>query len=167
VKLWDLRATKNSHPVQVLSDFKDSVTKVAITAECKIIASSVDGFLRIFDMRMGKLLSIGLPKDTKGINSFDISKLDPNYILTSCLDSTVRLLDASDAQIVSSYSGGHKQENYHGSVRFSKDNKLLYCTSESNSVSAYSVSDKTQVGQLTGHSMPVIALDVYHGHSSE
>ena len=43
----------------MLDDFKDSVTKVIFT-EHQIIAGSVDGFVRTYDLRMGKLLKDSL-----------------------------------------------------------------------------------------------------------
>lgn len=54
VKIWDLMS-KNHKPVQVLDDFKDSVTKI-ISTDNSIIVGSVDGILRIYDIRMGKLV---------------------------------------------------------------------------------------------------------------
>ena len=39
----------------MLDDFKDSITKVVFT-DFQILAGSVDGYLRTYDMRMGKLL---------------------------------------------------------------------------------------------------------------
>ena len=44
----------NNSPIQVLSDFSDSVSKVLATPD-EIIASSIDGNVRIFDLRAGKL----------------------------------------------------------------------------------------------------------------
>lgn len=54
VKLWDLLSSQHK-PIQVLDDFKDSVTKVLFT-EDQLIAGSVDGYLRTYDIRMGKLI---------------------------------------------------------------------------------------------------------------
>ena len=58
VKLWDLMSSQHK-PIQVLDDFKDSVTKVVFTDD-QIIASSVDGYLRTYDLRMGKLVKDNL-----------------------------------------------------------------------------------------------------------
>lgn len=57
VMLWDL-LSRNNKPIQTLSDFRDSVTKVLMTNH-SIIASSVDGYLRVFDIRMMKMLHFG------------------------------------------------------------------------------------------------------------
>jgi mitogen-activated protein kinase organizer 1 len=39
----------------VLDDFKDSVTKV-LFSDTQVICASVDGYIRTYDIRMGKLL---------------------------------------------------------------------------------------------------------------
>ena len=117
VKLWDLRA-KSGAAVQTLDDFKDSVTRVIITRN-KVVASSVDGHIRVFDMRMGKLLKIGAKAPC---NSFDLSELDQNYCAVSGLDSVSRMIDVSDGTILAEYKGHHTQEKYHVAVKLSKDN---------------------------------------------
>ena len=72
--------------------------------ESEIIASSVDGFLRVYDLRMQRLLKFEFAAP---INSFDIG-LDPNFVAVSSLDSTVNLIDISDGQIVSEYKDSHE-----------------------------------------------------------
>lgn len=94
VMLWDLLA-RNNKPIQTLADFNDSVTKVAMTST-QIIASSVDGYLRVFDIRMIKMLRFGL---FESINSFDIG-MDLNFVALSTLDSSIHLQDISDGQLV-------------------------------------------------------------------
>ena len=79
------------------------MTRVILTTN-KVVASSVDGYIRVFDMRMGKLLKIG----TKApCNSFDLSALDQNYCAVSGLDSVTRLVDVSDGTIMAEYKGHH------------------------------------------------------------
>jgi len=68
VKIWDLMSSQHK-PIQVLDDFRDSVTKVVFTDD-QIIASSVDGFLRTYDMRMGKLVKDNL--ESKSIYSSNV-----------------------------------------------------------------------------------------------
>lgn len=73
-------------PIQTLSDFGDSVTKVVMTLT-QIITSSVDGYLRVFDLRMMKMLKFG---QFEAINSFDLG-LDENFVAISSLDSSIQL----------------------------------------------------------------------------
>lgn len=101
VKLWDL-LSKSHRAIQTLSDFRDSVTCLRVT-ETQIIASSVDGLLRVYDMRRGKRLDVTIGV---AINSFDLG-IDPNFVACSCLDSVVRMIDISDGSMVAEYKGGH------------------------------------------------------------
>lgn len=53
IRLWDLRSQQGK-PIQVLQDAKDSVTCVVI-GDREIVASSVDGHVRTYDLRAGEL----------------------------------------------------------------------------------------------------------------
>ena len=70
----------------------------------QVIASSVDGYLRVFDLRMMKMLRFG--KFSEGINSFDLG-MDENFVAVSTLDSSIHLIDISDGQTIATYSGHH------------------------------------------------------------
>ena len=54
-----------------------------------IVASSIDGNVRVYDLRKGKLseIDVGQP-----INSFDIASKSLFCVL-SCMDSTTRIVD--------------------------------------------------------------------------
>jgi mitogen-activated protein kinase organizer 1 len=67
VRLWDCKFTaflgncltarsQNRMPIQVLEDAKDSVTSIQIK-NYEIITGSVDGRLRTYDLRVGKLMT--------------------------------------------------------------------------------------------------------------
>ena len=51
--MWDLRSQQGK-PIQVLSEAKDSVTCIVIQ-DREIVASSVDGHVRTYDLRVGQL----------------------------------------------------------------------------------------------------------------
>lgn len=53
IKIWDLKSW-GQKPIETLKNFKDSVTKV-IVEDCEIIASSIDGTVKTFDLRMGEI----------------------------------------------------------------------------------------------------------------
>lgn len=89
-------------PVQILDDAKDSVPSLDVS-EFEILTASVDGFIRCYDLRVGQLRTdcIGEP-----VTSVQLSH-DGNCILASSLDSTVRLLDKSNGELLSDFRG-HK-----------------------------------------------------------
>ena len=52
-KLWDLKS-QSREPIQNLNHAKDSISKVLVL-EDKILTASVDGCVRVYDIRMGSL----------------------------------------------------------------------------------------------------------------
>ncbi|KAJ1984399.1 WD repeat-containing protein 83 [Dimargaris verticillata] len=94
VQLWDCRSSA-ARPIQVLDDAKDSVTCIDIN-DHEVMAASVDGSCRIYDLRTGTLLTdyVGSP-----LSSCAFSK-DNQCILLSVLDSTLRLVDRSNGSLL-------------------------------------------------------------------
>ncbi|KAG5534120.1 hypothetical protein RHGRI_022307 [Rhododendron griersonianum] len=87
VRAWDCRS-HSTEPIQIIDTFLDSVMSVSLT-KSEIIAGSVDGTIRTFDIRIGREISDDLGQP---VNCIALSN-DGNCILASCLDSTLRLLD--------------------------------------------------------------------------
>ncbi len=77
---WDLRDMVPASPRT-----QDSVTSVAVHAH-DIVASSVDGTLRRFDLRIGRAYTDDLHHP---ITSLALSH-DGECVLAACLDSTLR-----------------------------------------------------------------------------
>ena len=153
VALWDLKSRSSTRPIQRLTEFRDSVTQVKIKGT-QIVASSLDGYVRVYDVRMGRLseIKVGQP-----INSFDVKD---TFVGCSCIDSTSRIVDMSDGQIVAEYSGSHTSTKYHSSIKFTHMGDWLVQASEDNSIAAYSVHSPQTVKHLNGHTMPVISIDI-------
>lgn len=53
VKIWDCKS-RLGKPVQVLEEARDSVASVHVVG-CEIVTGSVDGRVRVYDLRMGML----------------------------------------------------------------------------------------------------------------
>ena len=52
VKCWDLRSS-SYEPIQVLQDFKDSVSCLSLKVDSCILTGCIDGHVRLYDMRKG------------------------------------------------------------------------------------------------------------------
>jgi mitogen-activated protein kinase organizer 1 len=67
----------------------------------EIIAGSVDGFIRVYDVRKSSIVidRIGQP-----VTSVRLSN-DKNCLLTSTLDSSIRLLDKESGEVLATYRG--------------------------------------------------------------
>ncbi|XP_054744537.1 WD repeat domain-containing protein 83 isoform X2 [Anastrepha obliqua] len=103
---WDIR-TRRSEPVQVMKDARDCITTV-LTNDHKIIASSLDGCIRQYDIRVGEVIydKIGDP-----ITFLKLTR-DEQCLVAACQDSTVRLIDCETGTLLSEYKG-HKAEDFH------------------------------------------------------
>lgn len=98
-----MTATSQCEPLQPLPVtpspiLQDSVTAVVVS-NSDIIACSVDGSVRRFDMRMGRMYVDELHHP---VTSCAISH-DGQCVLAACLDSTLRLLDRCELCICVSF----------------------------------------------------------------
>ena len=99
VRIMDLKS-RSYEPVQILDDAKDSVTSIDISGD-EIIVGSVDGWLRLYDIRMGKLQEDYLGEPITHI----CFSSDNQSVLVSTMDSVLRLLDKTSGQLLNDYSG--------------------------------------------------------------
>jgi len=113
VKIWDLRSN-NRDPIQTLDDFKDSVTRVCVLEEGgreggrgrggggrEILATSVDGCLRTYDLRKGV---VRVDDCKEPLSSLCVSG-DGQCVLMNGLDGVVRLLERGTGEMLNSYQG--------------------------------------------------------------
>jgi mitogen-activated protein kinase organizer 1 len=90
VRIWDARSNA-SKPVQVLSEARDAVTSLAV-GDGEIVAGSVDGRVRGYDVRMGRCVVDTFPGS---VTSVCLAR-DGRTVLVGSLDSKVRLMDRRD-----------------------------------------------------------------------
>ncbi|KAF2851865.1 WD40 repeat-like protein [Plenodomus tracheiphilus IPT5] len=97
VKVWDSKSNAYK-PIMTLSDAKDAITDVAVH-DSDIIAASVDGRVRSYDIRMGRceVDVIGPP-----CTSLSVSKKGTEVLISS-LDSSLRLMDRTNGECLKRY----------------------------------------------------------------
>ncbi|KAF2465208.1 WD40 repeat-like protein [Lindgomyces ingoldianus] len=97
VKIWDVKSN-NPKPIITLNDAKDSISDVCVF-DADIISGSVDGRVRHYDLRMGmcNIDAIGHP-----VTSLAVTKKGTETLVSS-LDSTVRLMDRDNGQLLKAY----------------------------------------------------------------
>jgi len=99
VRVWD---TKGSgwKPLMTLTEARDSVSCVKVLG-WEIVAASVDGRVRGWDIRMGKCVVdvVGYP-----ITSITPTTHNPPSLLLSTLDSHLRLFDHSTGTLLRAYT---------------------------------------------------------------
>jgi mitogen-activated protein kinase organizer 1 len=155
VKCWDMR-TINRDPIQIMSDFKDSVTCLART-DFAILAGCVDGNVRIYDLRKGQLQTDNLKHP---ITSIQVSS-DQNCYIASCLDSTVRMVDITAGKVLNEYKG-HKHSEFKSEAVFQSDCNHILAGSEDGALVRWNIVTGTVAGRIdTGHTKAVSSV-AYH-----
>lgn len=97
VKIWDCKQ-RSEKPILSFSEAKDAVSSIAVSG-AEIIAASVDGRVRCYDVRMGVV-----DQDVLGhpVTSVTPTVNNDSY-LASTLDSTLRLMDKRDGKLLQAF----------------------------------------------------------------
>jgi len=115
VKIWDGRS-RSREPIQTLNDASDSITSVLTLQHrggAEILTTSVDGFIRTYDLRMGRISKDNAGSPIIGCDITSISDDDGKYcIATSCLNGDIYLFEKNTGSLLKKYTGGHKAGNY-------------------------------------------------------
>ncbi|KAI9921372.1 hypothetical protein PsorP6_002362 [Peronosclerospora sorghi] len=152
VRAWDIRARNASMPIQVLDDFRDSVTSVVVT-DHEIIAGCVDGAVRTYDLRVGLLYREQIDEPVVSV----AHSPDAHFVLAGCLDSSIRLIEKADGTEVNSYRG-HSVLDYKIECVFSSDGAFVLSGSEEGKVFCWNLVDSEQTHSFVAHKNPVRAL---------
>lgn len=103
VRIWDVRSGGSgaAKPVQVLTEARDSVAALVVR-DSEIVAGSVDGRVRGYDVRMGRVVT-----DVFGasVTSLCLSR-DGKTVLVGTLDSKLRLMDRENGTCLKTYGDG-------------------------------------------------------------
>lgn len=108
VRIWDAKS-HNANPIQAFEEAKDSISDILVRGH-EIVAGSVDGRVRSYDLRMGRCTV-----DVMGASVTSLCGMrDGKAILVCTLDDTIRLMNfggESDGRCLKSYKG-HKNSEY-------------------------------------------------------
>lgn len=113
VRIWDCRSGGGGgggvggKPVQVLDEAKDAVSAVVVRG-VEIVAGSVDGRVRGYDLRMGKCVT-----DVIGasVGSVCLTR-DGKAMLVGSLDSKIRLMDREGGGCLKTYGGDEASKGW-------------------------------------------------------
>jgi len=128
VKIWDMKSYNDRRPIQTLDDFTDSVTGIVVTSNT-IHTSCVDGRLRSYDLRVGKLTTdmVGHP-----LTSLTLTE-DQNCLLTSAMNGEVKLFDKASGQQLKTYDG-HIHKDMMVQCGLTHHDNQVFSTSEDGAV---------------------------------
>ena len=154
VRLWDLKS-QSRDPIQTLTHAKDSISKV-IVLDDKILSASVDGCVRVYDIRMGSLQTDCMDMN---LNGMDVS-FDGKFIIVSGLDSTIRLFDLEMGEIINKYSEHHISKNYSSTIKFNHACDKIYSTSEDYNIVCYDILDPNKYSVFSHHQATTSGLEI-------
>lgn len=116
VRLWDLRAS-STYPIQILEEARDSISAISdLCVDTKtIVTASVDGYLRVYDLRRGRLAEFSasgtsmvdsqsnthFSKDLPPITWLKRLSLMKGALVVNTLDDHLRLYYQPDSEGVS------------------------------------------------------------------
>ncbi|XP_031474251.1 uncharacterized protein LOC116246487 [Nymphaea colorata] len=154
VRAWDCRS-QSTEPVQIIDTFSDSVMSLWLT-KTEIIAGSVDGTVRTFDIRIGREIvdELGQP-----VNCIAVSN-DGNCVLASCLDSSLRLLDRSTGELLQEYKG-HTCKSYKLDCCLTNTDAHVAGGSEDGKVFLWDLVEASVVSSFRAHASVVTSVS-YH-----
>ena len=159
VAIWDGRS-RDTKPLQVLKDAKDSVTSVHVRQQtfdsssrdhnngmATIRTASVDGIVRTYDLRKGLLQC----DDCGGspITSMAHTK-DGNCLVVSCLDGTIRLVELETGELLNTYHSHHTAGQYGLQVDVLADDSTIISGSENGECALYDLVRANSVQILEG-----------------
>lgn len=108
VKCWDLRS-RSEKPIMSFSEARDGISSVKVLGG-EIYAGSVDGRVRVYDLRMGCVDVDFL--GAAAVTSVSPAKAGDSY-LVGTLDSKVRLMDRATGKCLQVFGdGGFRNETY-------------------------------------------------------
>lgn len=151
VRTWDLRAPVRD-PIQTMTEARDSVSGLVVT-EYAIFSSSIDGCLRQYDLRAGKVITDHVHKPITHL----VRSHDGNCVLLSCLDNTVRLFDLATGELLQEFTG-HQSQNYKVECALNRTDSHVCSGSEDGKIFIWNLVDAKLAHTLQGHSKAVVSL---------
>lgn len=180
VRLWDCKS-QSTKPIQVLEEAKDSVSGLHVVGH-EIVTGSVDGRMRVYDLRMGMMAVdvIGRKKapcysserdgllisgDAEPITSVQQTR-DGNAVLVSTLDSTIRLMDKGNGQLLQSYKG-HTNKDYRIRSVLGMADSVVISGSEDGKLCAWDLLEGKVVEKLAAHEGKIASAVACNGTKRE
>ena len=114
----------------ILAEAKDSISAVLAARDggsnsYELLAGSVDGRVRIYDVRMGSL-----EEDVIGASVTSLARTrDGKGVLVGCLDSSVRLMDRDNGGLLKRYEGFTNDE-FRLESAFGANERYVLCGNE-------------------------------------
>ena len=188
VRIWDCKSS-SMKPIQVLEEARDSVSSLHVVGH-EIVTGCVDGRVRVYDLRMGMMFvdvigrmysHVSLPWVKFwfiGARITDINLLlaepitsvrqtrDGNAVLVSTLDSTIRLMDKGNGQLLQSYKG-HTNTEYRIRSTLGMADSIVISGSEDGKLYAWDLLEGKVIETMEAHEGKVASAVACNGVKKE
>jgi mitogen-activated protein kinase organizer 1 len=135
VKVWDCKS-RSDKPIMTFGDAKDAVSSIAVRG-AEIIAGSIDGRVRVYDLRSGEVDVDVLA--TSGVTSVAPSTDGEGY-LVSTLDATMRFMDRPTGKCLQTFRNDEfRNVTYRVRSTFAMADSLAVSGTEDGGVFAWDV----------------------------
>ncbi|KAL6722149.1 Septin spn4 [Lecanora helva] len=160
VRVWDCRSGSGK-AVQVFEEAGDAVSGVHVRGG-EIVTGGVDGRVRCYDLRMGVVYTdvIGQP-----VTSVQQTR-DGNATLVSTLDSTIRLMDKGNGQLLQSYKG-HTNKDYRVRSCLGMADSVVVSGSEDGQLYAWDLLEGKVIEKIKAHDGKVASAVAFNGTRKE
>ncbi|KAI9707713.1 MAG: hypothetical protein M1836_000675 [Candelina mexicana] len=140
----------------VLEESRDSVSSLHVVGH-EIVTGSVDGRVRLYDLRMGitHVDVLGYP-----ITSVRQTR-DGNAVLVSTLDSTIRLMDKGNGNLLQSYKG-HTNKDYRIRSCLGMGDAYVISGSEDGQIFVWDLLEGRVVKKLQAHEGKVASMVAFN-----
>ncbi|SCN62202.1 mitogen-activated protein kinase organizer 1, putative [Plasmodium chabaudi adami] len=136
VNIYDFRERdfkKKNTPLQVLNDAKDLISDIFVD-DFEIYSCSIDNSLRLYDIRMGKMMSYNMHSS---ILSMDVTN-DRNYVCVYLIDNTIKLIEKNSGIVLGLYKGD-TNNNHRRNIKFDTKNKFIFSCSYKDELCIYDI----------------------------
>lgn len=157
VRIWDARS-HDPNPIQILKDGKDSISSVLVSSErgeeAQIVVGGVDGCIRTYDLRAGRMLEDVM---NEAITGLALTR-DRKCLLANRLDSaSLVLLEKLTGDVLKVYKG-HTAGRFGLECDVSATDDYVLSGSEDGNVVIYDLVKGCQVQVLEGHQKAVCSV---------
>lgn len=167
VRLWDVRS---GNCVQTIEAHSENISSISFNWDgTEFVTSSYDGITRLWDTGTGLCLKSMVPPPKSPLDStvFNATcarfSMNGKYILSGVMDSSLRLWNIDLGKCVRTYTGGHTNCRYAGTVAFDKcKGKHVFTGSENGEVCVYDLQTGDVFQKIEKvHDSPIVALDTH------
>ncbi|SBT31060.1 mitogen-activated protein kinase organizer 1, putative [Plasmodium ovale wallikeri] len=134
---------KKNTPLQAFSDAKDIISDIFVD-DFEVYSCSIDNSLRLYDLRMGKMMSYDMKSP---ILSIDVTN-DKNYFCVNLIDNSIKLVEKNSGTVLGLYKGD-MNNSHRRNIKFDSKNKFILSCTYKNELHIYDIVKSNIINNTT------------------